>query len=55
MHQSSKEKMITSLMKHDHSTYHEALHWGSQSSDTEVSGEFAPAHPKWRAKPRRTH
>jgi len=55
MHQSSKEKLITSLVKHDHPTYHEALHWGSQSGDTEVSGEFAQVDPKWRAKPRRTN
>jgi hypothetical protein len=55
MHQSSKEKLITSIMKNEHLTYHEALHWGSQSSDVEVSGEFAPVHPKLRAKPGRAY
>lgn len=55
MHQSSKEKRITSIMNHEYSTYHEALHWGSQSSDMEVSGEFSPVHPKMRAKPGRAY
>lgn len=55
MHQSSKEKIITSLMNNEHSTYHEALHWGSQSSDMEVSGEFAPVHHKLRSKPSRAN